>query len=81
MRENSHRIFLHPFRWNFKVKSISKNSAPATTWVKKMVYLQIAVQAGISMTPFYALTVQAAVSPFSVDRQSDAAAQQLSTFG
>jgi len=46
-----------------------------------MVYLQIAVQAGISMTPFYALTVQAAVSPFSVDRQSDAAAQQLSTFG
>lgn len=55
-----------------------RNTTQHRHWARRLVYLQIALQTGMAMAPFYTATVKAAVSPFSTDRIANDSAQHAS---
>ncbi|MEA5101172.1 Ig-like domain-containing protein [Pantoea sp. S18] len=50
-------------------------------WARRVVYLQVAVQAAMALTPFYAVTVGAATASTSDERLLNGSAQHASAFG
>ncbi|WP_217547608.1 Ig-like domain-containing protein [Pantoea sp. GbtcB22] len=69
------------YLWNILVKTTSQNSTACPTWARHMIYLQIAVQAGMALTPFYAVTVNAASKQPAEEHMLSGTAQHASVFG